>query len=134
MSGYNRYKENSIYSMSGPELLFIIYDEAIKRLTRAEISLDDKNYADFEDCLTRTSKIVRYLKEILDMSQPISYDLRRIYEYLIYDLSRVKAGRERRRDEIGRIRHILSELKEAFEGANKQVNDMHMVKETEIRG
>ena len=134
MSGYNRYKENSMYSMSGPELLFLIYDEAIKRLTRAEISLDDKNYADFEDCLTRTSKIVRYLKEILDMSQPISYDLRRIYEYLIYDLSRVKAGRERRRDEIGRIRHILSELKEAFEGANKQVNDMHMVKETEIRG
>lgn len=134
MSGYNRYKENSIYSMSGPELLFLIYDEAIKRLTRAEISLDDKNYADFEDCLTRTSKIVRYLKEILDMSQPISYDLRRVYEYLIYDLSRVKAGRERRRDEIGRIRHILSELKEAFEGANKQVNDMHMVKETEIRG
>ena len=134
MSGYNRYKENSIYSMSGPELLFLIYDEAIKRLTRAEISLDDKNYADFEDCLTRTSKIVRYLKDILDMSQPISYDLRRIYEYLIYDLSRVKAGRERRRDEIGRIRHILSELKEAFEGANKQVNDMHMVKETEIRG
>lgn len=120
MSGYNRYKENSIYSMSGPELLFLIYDEAIKRLTRAEISLDDKNYADFEDCLTRTSKIVRYLKEILDMSQPISYDLRRIYEYLIFDLSRVKAGRERRRDEIGRIRHILSELKEAFEGANKQ--------------
>ena len=134
MSGYNRYKENSIYSMSGPELLFLIYDEAIKRLTRAEISLDDKNYADFEDCLTRTSKIVRYLKEILDMSQPISYDLRRIYDFLIYDLSRVKAGRERRRDEIGRIRHILSELKEAFEGANKQVNDMHMVKETEIRG
>ena len=134
MSGYNRYKEQSIYSMSGPELLFLIYDEAIKRLTRAEISLDDKNYADFEDCLTRTSKIVRYLKDILDMSQPISYDLRRIYEYLIYDLSRVKAGRERRRDAIGRIRHILSELKEAFEGANKQVNDMHMVKETEIRG
>ena len=134
MSGYNRYKEQSIFSMSGPELLFLIYDEAIKRLTRAEISLDDKNYADFEDCLTRTSKIVRYLKDILDMSQPISYDLRRIYEYLIYDLSRVKAGRERRRDEIGRIRHILSVLKEAFEGANKQVNDMHMVKETEIRG
>ncbi len=134
MSGYNRYKEKSIYSMSGPELLFLVYDEAIKRLTRAEISLDEKNYADFDDCVTRASKIVRYLKEILDMSQPISYDLRRIYEYLIYDLSRVKAGRERRRDEIGRIRHILSELKEAFEGANKQVNDMHMVKETEIRG
>jgi len=134
MSGYNRYKEKSIYSMSGPELLLLLYDEAIKRLTRAEHSLDDKNYADFEDCLIRASRIVRYLQEILDMNQPISRDLRRIYEYLIYDISRVKAGRERRRDEIGRIRHILSELREAFEGASKQVNDMHMVKETEIRG
>ena len=68
------------------------------------------------------------------MSQPISRDLRRIYDYLIYDISRIKAGRERRRDEIGRIRHILSELKDAFEGASKKVNDMHMVKERDIRG
>ena len=134
MSGYNRYKEKSIYSMTGPELLLLVYDEAIKRLTRAEHSLEEKNYEDFDDCLMRTSRIVRYLWEILDMSQPISRDLRRIYDYLIYDISRIKAGRERRRDEIGRIRHILSELKDAFEGASKKVNDMHMVKERDIRG
>ena len=29
-------------------------------------------------------------------------DLKRIYEYLIYDISRVKAGRERRAEEIPR--------------------------------
>ena len=134
MSGYNRYKEKSIYSMTGPELLLLVYDEAIKRLTRAEHSLEEKNSEDFDDCLMRTSRIVRYLREILDMSQPISRDLRRIYDYLIYDISRIKAGRERRRDEIGRIRHILSELKDAFEGASKKVNDMHMVRERDIRG
>lgn len=134
MSAYNRYKEKSIYSMTGPELLLLVYDEAIRRLTRAEHSLDDKNYKDFDDCLLRTSRIVRYLREILDMGQPISRDLRRIYDYLIYDISRVKAGRERRRDEIGRIRHILSELREAFEGASKKVNDMRTAKENEIRG
>ena len=80
MSGYNRYKEKSIYSMTGPELLLLVYDEAIKRLTRAEHSLEEKNYEDFDDCLMRTSRIVRYLREILDMSQPISRDLRRIYD------------------------------------------------------
>lgn len=133
MNGYNRYKEKSIYSMSGGEQLLLLFDETLTRLTRAEYSLNDKNYADFDDCITRTSRIVRYLLEILDMEQPISRDLRRIYNYLVYDLSMVKAGRERRQDEIGRIRHILSELRDAFAQASKQVNDMH-VKEIEIRG
>ena len=131
MNGYNHYKEKSIYSMSGPELLLLLFDEAIRRLKRAENSLKEKNYRDFDDCITRVSRI---LIDILDMSQPISWDLKRIYDYLIYDLSRVKAGRERRLDEIGRIRHILSELREGFDGASRKVNDMHIAKVVEVRG
>lgn len=134
MNGYKNYKEKSIYSMSGAEQLLLLFDEAIKRLTRAERSLKDKNYKDFEDCVDRVSRIVRYLIDILDMEQPISWDLRRIYEYLIFDLSRVRAGRQRRQDEIGRIRHILSELREGFDGASRKVNDMHMAKTAEMRG
>ncbi len=134
MNGYKQYKEKSIYSMSGPELLLLLFDEAVKRLTRAEVSLTDKNYKDFEDCIDRTTRIVRYLNDILDMEYPISWDLKRIYDYLVFDLSRVKAGRDRRKDEIGRIRHILSELREGFEGASRKVNDLHIAKTVEVRG
>lgn len=134
MNGYSQYKEKSIYSMSGPEQLLLLFDETIKRLTRAEQSLKDKNYDDYEDCLRRVTRIVRYLIDILDMQYPISWDLRRIYDYLIYDLGLVRAGRERRFDEIGRIRHILSELREGFEGASRKVNDTHMVRENAVRG
>ena len=134
MNGYSQYKEKSIYSMSGPELLLLLFDEAIRRLTRAEHSLQDKNYKDFDDCVTRATKIVRYLTDILDMSQPIAWDLKRIYDYLVYDLSRVRAGRERQMSEIGRIRHILSELREGFDGASKKVSDTHVVQSKEIRG
>ena len=134
MNGYNHYREKSIYSMSGAEQLLLLFDEAIGRLKRAEHSLEDKNYEDFDDCLTRRSRIVRYLIDILDMEQPISIDLRRIYNYLVYDLSLVKAGRERRKDEIGRIRHILSELREAFDEASKKVVDTHIAKEMVVRG
>lgn len=134
MNGYNKYKEKSIYSMSSGELLLLLFDETIKRLTRAEQSLKDENYEDFDDCMTRTSRIVRYLIEILDMQYPISWDLRRIYEYLIYDISVVKAGRIRKIDEIGRIRHILSELREAFDGASRQVGEIRMPKQREVRG
>ncbi|MEY8337067.1 flagellar export chaperone FliS [Lachnospiraceae bacterium 62-35] len=134
MNGYSQYKEKSIYSMSGAEQLLLLFDETISRLKRADYSLTEKNYDDFDDCISRVSRIVRYLLDILDMEQPISMDLRRIYNYLIYDLSIIKAGRERRQDEIRRVRHILSELREAFDEASKKVNDMHVVKETEIRG
>ena len=98
-----------------------------------QISLEEKNYGDFEDCVNRVVRIIRYLIDILDFDQPISWDLKRIYDYLIFDLSRIKAGRERRKDEIGRIRHILSELREGFDGASRQVNDMHIAKAKEVR-
>lgn len=121
MSENKNYSEEDIKSMSGPEPLLLLYDEAMERLTKGERLLEEKNYEEFNDCMQRVSQIVRYLKDILDMNYSVSGDLKRIYEYLIYDISVVKAGKESRRDEIGRIRHILSELREGFEGAGKQV-------------
>ena len=50
MNGYSKYKEKSIYSMSGTEMLLLLYDEAVSRLKKAEIALEDKNYPVFEDC------------------------------------------------------------------------------------
>ena len=88
----------------------------------------------FEDSLLRTSRIVRYLIDILDMQQPSSRDLRRIYQYLIYDIRRIKAGREREKEEIGRVRRILSELKDAFEQASLKVKDTHVVQNRGILG
>lgn len=120
MSENKKYSEEDIKSMSGPELLLLLYDEAVERLTKGEQLLEEKNYEEFNDCMQRVSQIVRYLKDILDMNYPVSGDLKRIYEYLIYDISVVKAGKESRGDEIGRIRHILSELREGFEGAGRQ--------------
>ena len=134
MNGYQKYKEKSIYSMSSSELLLLLYDEAIGRLSKAEYALEDKEYGMFDDCLLRTTRIVRYLIDILDMSLPISGDLYRIYNYLIYDISRIKAGRERQKDEIGRIKHILSELREAFEEASRKAADVHMVQNKGLIG
>lgn len=134
MNGYQKYKEQSIYSMSGPELLLLLYDEAISRLGKAAYALEDKEYTLFDESLQRTSRIIRYLIDILDMRQPISGELRRIYNYLILDISKIKAGREREKDEIGRIRRILSELREAFEEAGRKTNDTHIVQNRGVLG
>lgn len=134
MNGYTRYKEKSIYSMSGIELLLMLYDEAVKRLRKAELALDEKEYEIFEDSMIRTSRIVRYLIDILDMNQPISGDLKRIYNYLIYDIGLIRAGRERRKDEIGRISNILSELRDAFDQASRKCPDVHLPRQKSILG
>lgn len=127
MNEFQKYKEASIYSMSGAELLKMLYDEAVSRLTKAEIALEDQAYGLFDDCLFRVSRIVRYLDDILDMQQPVSRDLRRIYNYLILDLSKVKAGREHQKEEIPRIRNILSELGSAFDEASRKVPEVQTI-------
>jgi len=124
MNGYQKYKEQSIYSMSNLEQLLLLYDEGIKQMKRAMYALDDKDYGIFENSVTRTVRIVRYLNSILDMEQPISGDFRRIYEYLFYDLSVIQAGRERRKDEIEKIIHLFQEFRDGFEEAGRQVGNM----------
>ena len=125
MNGYQKYKEAAIYSMSAPELLLVLFDEAISRLKKAQFALEDEEYSMFEDCLNRVNRIVRYLIDILDRSQPLSWDLIRIYRYLMMDIGRIRAGRQRQKDEIGRVIHILSELREGFEEASRRAGDVH---------
>lgn len=135
MSGYQKYKEQTVLSMSNIELLLLLYDEAISRLSKAEIAVEDGAWDVFEDCLRRATRIIRYLGDILDMSQkPLADDLQRIYDYLIYDISRVKAGRKRQKAEIGRIVHILSELRGAFDEASRRVNDSHYTQRKSVLG
>ncbi|MCI8513213.1 MAG: flagellar export chaperone FliS [Lachnospiraceae bacterium] len=134
MNGYQKYKAQSIYSMSPSELLLMLYEEAIKRMKKAQYALEDHDYGVFEDCITRTVKIIRYLNVILDMEQPISQDFRHIYEHLFYNLSLIRAGRDRRTEEIEEVIHILTEFREGFEEAGRQVGDMHVTSEKSVVG
>lgn len=122
INGYQKYKENTIYSMSPAELLLLLYDKAISDLKKAEYALEEKDYGVFEASLRHAVQIIRYLNQILDWRQPLASNLSSIYQYLIFDISKVKSGRHRRADEIGRMIHILSELRDAFDQADKNLN------------
>ena len=115
--GYQGYKEQGINDMNPGELLLLLYDELVKRLVRASLALEKKDWALFDASVDRGLDILRYLDDTLDMQYPISRNLNRLYDYFSYELNRVKAGRNK--TELERVRTMVGELRETFRGAHK---------------
>lgn len=112
-----QYKEQMINTMTQGELLLLLYDELVKRLTQAELALDKEAFPVFESSVQRSIDIVEYLNDTLDLQYPISHDLTRLYEYFVYELNRVKIGR--RKERLLPVKEKLTELRDAFRIAQK---------------
>ena len=117
MHGYQYYREQAVNTMTPGELLLLLYDELVKRLTQAELSLSQEDYPTFEAAVDRSVAIIHYLDDTLDHQYPISAQLTRLYEYFCYELSRVKSGRNN--TELERVKRMASELRESFRTAEK---------------
>jgi flagellar protein FliS len=117
-TGYQAYKEQAVNTMTQGEQLLMLYDELVKRLTKAELALDEKDYPTMEAAVERSLAIVRYLDGILNHQYEISGNLAKLYEFMCYDLNRVKIGRNRK--ELVRVKKMASELREAFQEANRK--------------
>lgn len=117
MHGYQYYREQAVNTMTPGELLLLLYDELVKRLTQAELSLSKEDYDTFDAAVDRSVAIIHYLDDTLDRQYPISAQLTRLYEYFCYELSRVKCGRNK--TELERVKRMASELRESFRTAEK---------------
>lgn len=117
MRGYQRYREESLNTMTQGELLLLLYDELVKRLKLAGLELERERYQGFESAVDRSIEIIRYLSKTLDRKYPISANLDRLYEYFCYELSRVKVGRNK--TELERVTCMVAELRDSFRQADK---------------
>lgn len=122
--GYQAYKDqavNAVDTMTQGELLLKLYDELVKRLTRAELALKKQDYPLMEASVERGLDIIRYLDDTLDPQYPISHNLTRLYEYFCFELQRVKAGRNA--TELERVKTMTAELRDAFRQAQRSVDE-----------
>lgn len=117
-NGFQHYKEQSVSTMTSGELLLLLFDELIKRLMRAELALKKPDYKLFDQSVNRAVEIVRYLQQTLDRQYEISQDLYRMYDFFLYELSRLNAGRSEKI--IGELKPLVEELRDAFREAVKQ--------------
>ena len=117
MKGFQSYKEQSVNTMTQGELLLLLYDELYKRLSQAELMLDQQNFPVYEASIERSVAIIDYLDSTLDRQYPISKNLTQLYEYFTYELGRVKIGR--RQDLLAHVKSMIGELRDAFRQAQK---------------
>lgn len=117
MKGFQSYKEQSVNTMTQGELLLLLYDELYKRLSQAELMLDQQNYPVYEASIERAVAIIDYLDYTLDRQYPISGNLAQLYEYFTYELGRAKIGR--RKEVLTHVKTMVSELRDAFRQAQK---------------
>ncbi len=114
------YKTQSVSTMTQEELLLLLYDELIKRLTQAELALDKQQFTFYEDSVQRGMDIITYLDDTLDKTFSISHELARLYEYFIYELGRAKIGRHK--EPLSHVKEKVMELRDAFRIAEKNVD------------
>lgn len=117
MKGFQQYKEQSVNTMTQGELLLLLYDELYKRLSQAELMLDQQNYPVYEASIARAVAIIDYLDPTLDRQYPISGNLAQLYEYFTYELGRAKIGR--RKEVLSHVKSMVGELRDAFRQAQK---------------
>lgn len=118
--GYQQYKKQSVDTMTKGELLILLYDEGIKRLFIAEKALKEDDMDTFDAAVERVTQIVQYLIGSLDRSYEVASQLYRLYDYFMYLLGRLRAGR--RVELILELREDFVELRDAFKEADRIQN------------
>lgn len=117
-NGYEQYKMQSVNTMTRGEMLLLLYDELLKRLTRAQLALEDKDYDRFNKAVVRCRDIIMYLKHTLNMEYQISHELLRMYDFFLYEISRLQAGRKVA--VIEELKPLVVELRDAFKEASQK--------------
>lgn len=115
--GYQQYKTQSVETMTKGEMLVLLYDEINKRLLRAGTYFEKGDIDLFEADVQRAIDIVNYLIKSLDRKYPISNDLYRLYDFMTFELMRLKSGRNL--DLIDDIIPLVKDLSESFKEADR---------------
>lgn len=115
--GYQQYKQQAVNTMTQGEMLVLLYDEIIKRLGMAALALKNKDYKNFDNSLDRASEIIRYLNKTLKKSYPVSADISKLYKFFLYEIARIKAGRNE--DIINELKPMIIDLRNTFKEADR---------------
>lgn len=107
---YAQYNNSKVLTASPAELTLMLYEGAIKFCNIATMAMEQKDVQKAHTNIVKVQKIIDYLRQTLDMRQPVAQDFERIYVYLSQRLveANIKKDTEILR-EIGEHLHAVSD-------------------------
>lgn len=109
---YNRYKQQSVMTMTHGEMLTMLYDEVIKQLTSAVNNISSKDVQATNNSLQKAQRILNHLKSTLDFKYEVSNSLSPLYDFFIREI--ISANVKKDPTPLNEIIPIIVELKDTF--------------------
>ncbi len=114
---YQKYKQQSIMTMTPGELLLKLYDESINQLRQAVGALGQKQYDKANAALQKAQRIISHLNKTLVMDYEISKNLEALYDFFIYKITQANIHKDAA--QIEEILPMLQDLRDAYAQAEK---------------
>ena len=111
------------------EMIVIIYDILFAYLDDAKKAHENEQYEGQKDAIRKSQRVLDELMGSLDFSYEISHNLRALYQFCKYELSR--AMYENRMDGLDETEKIMRRLYGAFVEAAKQDQSEPVMKNTQ---
>lgn len=114
-NGHLRYLETAVETAHPARLVVMLYDGAIRFLNEAEDAMHNADYDRQNHFIIKAQRIVAELMSSLDMQKGghIAENLLNIYAYIYNQLIEANLGDQV--EVIGQVRHLLQELREAWD-------------------
>lgn len=117
---YQQYQTLQTQTADQCELVLMLYQGAIKFLTRASVALERRNLEDAHSALIRSQDIIAELMGSLNMEAgEIAVNLFRIYEFMHYSL--IQANLRKDPAPVQEVMRLMRELLPAWQEAVREV-------------
>lgn len=120
---YEKYKEQSVMTMTQGDMINLLFNEMINRLNKGLACLAVKDYEGTNTYFQKSQIIVSHLAASLDHQYSVTEGLEALYEYFYHQI--LQANIRKTPEPVEEILPMLVELKEAFAQADRQVRVEH---------
>lgn len=116
-NAYQAYQSNSVLTSSPHELTLMLYNGAIKFCVQGKAAINDKNVQEAHRLIVRAQDIIQELQITLDHKYPISEELHRMYDFILYQLA--EANMAKSTEHLDVAADFIREMRDTWAEATK---------------
>jgi len=115
VTGYNQYRENSVYTASPEELTLMLYNGLVKFIMKAQHAISKNDMENANESIIRAQEIVSELMSTLDMKYEVAASLELLYDYMIRRL--IEANVKKSSEILDEVLEFAKDLRDTWEQA-----------------